>query len=413
MKNLRFSSFLRYSIPGTIWAIGISSLLINLSTSVIQNGTAVYLRSVLGVAVSTVGLVESIVEFIANSLKIFSGIISDYLRRRKLLMVIGFAFLTISKPLLAISKTVTGVLISRTIDRIGNGIQATPRDALVSDAAPKESKGACYGLRQSLSVVGSTLGGVFGYIVMKLSNDNFQLLFSLAAIPAAFATIILILFVRDKLNLGNKESKRKIRLKDAKLLGRRFWILMIVVAIFMSARFGEFYIALHASENLGMPKADIYWITIIFNLFTTIAAFPTGKLADSMNKVNLLFIGFLTLFAADMSIGYASSIFWIFMGTALWGIQRGMTEGIFAILVSDYVPKDLRGTGFGVYYIIVAVATFLATNLAGKIAQKGGEAGAFLSGSLICLVAILSLITLRKILSEPQDKVPNPQDQAA
>ena len=399
MKNLGFFSFLKQSIPGTIWAIGISSLLINLATSVIQNGSAVYLRSVLGIAISTVGLIEAIVECVANSLKIFSGVISDYLRRRKLLMVIGFAFLTISKPLLAVSKTIAGVLIARTIDRIGNGIQASPRDALVSDAAPKESKGACYGLRQSLAVVGSTLGGVFGYIVMKLSGDNFQLLFTLAAIPAAIATIILILFVKEKISAAHKESRRKIRFKDAKLLGKRFWLLMVVVAVFMSARFGEFYIALHASGNLGMPKADIYWITIIFNLFTTFAAFPTGKLADHMNKINLLFVGFLILFLSDMSIGYASNLFWIFIGTALWGIQRGMTEGIFAILVSDYVPKELRGTGFGVYYITVAVATFFATSLAAVIAQKGGEGAAYLTGSIICVVAMFILFVLRKNLA--------------
>lgn len=398
MKSSSFLSFLKQSIPSTIWAIGVSSLLVNLATSVIQSGSAVYLRTVLGVAVSTIGFIEAIVECLANSIKIFAGVISDYLRRRKLLMVIGFTFLTISKPLLAISKNISGILLARTIDRIGNGIQASPRDALVSDAAPKESKGACYGLRQSLAVVGSTLGGVFGMIVMKLSGDNFQLLFTLAAIPAALATIILILFVKEKAQLNSKSGKRKMSLKDIKLLGKKFWILMVVVALFMSARFGEFFISLHACDNLGMEKAYIFVITIVFNLFTTIAAYPVGKLSDGMNRVNLLFIGFAILFLAHLCIGYATNLAWIWIGASLWGIQRGISEGLFSILISDYVPTELRGTGFGVYYIIVSISTFWATSFAGIISQTGGEGAAFLSGAIICSLATLCLFTVRRTL---------------
>ena len=143
MNKSEFFQFLKQSIPGTIWAIGLSSLLINLATSVIQSGSAVYLKAVLGIAVSTIGVIEAVVECVANTVKIFSGIISDYLRRRKWLMVFGFVLLTISKPLIAMSKNISSIIVARTIDRIGNGIQASPRDALISDAAPKETKGAC------------------------------------------------------------------------------------------------------------------------------------------------------------------------------------------------------------------------------------------------------------------------------
>ena len=400
MNKSEFLPFLKQSIPGTIWAIGLSSLLINLATSVIQSGSAVYLKSVLGIAVSTIGMIEAVVECIANTVKIFSGIISDYLRRRKWLMILGFVLLTISKPLMAISKNVSSIIVARTIDRIGNGIQASPRDALISDAAPKETKGACYGLRQSLAVVGSTLGGVFGMTVMKLSDDNFQLLFVLATIPAILAVIILIFFVTETLNHKQKADRRKIRIHDMKALGKRFWVLMLIVAIFMSARFGEFFMSLHACENLGMEKAYLFVITIIFNLFTTLSAFPTGKLSDRMNKITLLFIGVGVLFISDICIGCADNLAWIWIGSALWGIQRGISEGIFSILISDYVPKDLRGTGFGVYYIIVSASVFFANTIAGGVSQYFGEAMAYLTGAGICVIASVALLIFRRVLSQ-------------
>ncbi len=400
MNKSEFLPFLRQSIPGTIWAIGLSSLLINLATSVIQSGSAVYLKAVLGIAVSTIGVIEAVVECIANTVKIFSGIISDYLRRRKWLMVFGFILLTISKPLMAISKNVSSIVLARTIDRIGNGVQASPRDALISDAAPKETKGACYGLRQSLAVIGSTLGGVFGMAVMKLSGDNFQLLFILATIPAILAVVILIFFVKETLNHKQKVDRRKIRIHDMKALGKRFWLLMLVVSIFMTARFGEFFMSLHACENLGMEKAYLFVITIIFNLFTTLSAFPTGKLSDRMNKINLLFIGIAVLFISDICIGCAHNLIWIWVGAALWGIQRGISEGIFSILISDYVPKDLRGTGFGVYYIIVSASVFCANTIAGGISQHYGESVAYLAGAVICIIAVAILLIFRRALSQ-------------
>ncbi len=399
MQRLSFFSFLKHSIPKTIWAIGISSLLINLATSVVFSGSALYLKTVLGVAVSTIGLIEAIVEGIAYSIRIFSGIISDYFKKRKILMIIGFIMLTISKPLLAFSKTFMGIFLARAIDRIGNGIQATPREALISDSSPKEIKGACFGLRQSLALIGSTLGGLFGIVVMFLSKNNFQLLFLLAGIPALIAVVILTIFVKEKQSENNiKNKRRKIKLNDLILLGWRFWILMLVVIIFMFGRFSEVFISLHACGNFGLNLAYGTAITMIFNLLSTIVAYPTGKLSDKIDRTSVLLIGFVFLFLAHISMGFATNLIWIFFGTVLWGIQRGMNDSLFSTLISDYIPKELRGTGFGVYYLIVSASTAFATIIAGIISQKSGEGMAFICGSVFATVAICLLIAFRKKL---------------
>ena len=195
-----------HSIPKSILAIGISSLLINAATSVLFSASALYLKTVLAVSIASIGVLESTVEGIAYFTRTFSGVLSDYFRTRKCFMVMGFALLTISKPLLAFSHTYTHVFLARTVDRLGNGLQASPRDALVSDVAPKEIKGACYGFRQSLSLIGSTIGGILGIIVMNKSNNNFHLLFLLASIPATLALLVLVLFVKEKIK--NKKDKR-------------------------------------------------------------------------------------------------------------------------------------------------------------------------------------------------------------
>lgn len=403
-KEGGFLSFFRASIPQTIWAVGVSSLLINMATTVTFSGTALYLKTVLGIGIASIGVIEAVVEAIAYSVRIFSGVISDYLQRRKMLMLIGFSLLAIAKPMLAFSRSFTEVFWARTVDRIGNGIQASPREALIGDVAPKESKGACYGLRQSLSVIGSTIGGIFGVIVMSLSNNDFELLFLLASIPAFFSVIILFLFVKDKIQhkKGEKIDKVKIKLRDLMLLGKKFWILMIVIAIFMLGRFSEVFIALHACDNFGLNVAYGTSITMVYNLISTFVSYPVGKLSDKMERSFLLFVGLCLSLSSHLLIGLAPNLTLVFIGTITWGAQVGIVQSITATLVSDYVPKELRGTGFGVYYFIVAATTASASMIAGFISQTKGEGAAFIIGATFCSLAIVMFCFMKKHLIATQ-----------
>ncbi|MDR2598358.1 MAG: MFS transporter [Holosporales bacterium] len=401
---MRFSAglfdSLRKDIPRAIWAVGFASLLANVSTSVVFAGSALYLKTVLGVSVATIGMLEAFVEAIAYGVRIFSGVLSDYFRKRKVFLILGFAMITISKPMLSLSRSYGGVLLARATDRIGNGIQASPRDALLSDFAQKEHKGECFGLRQSLAVIGSTLGGLFGIIVMQLTNNNFEVMFMLAGIPAITAVLILILFVHEKIDTEKcKKEKRKIRIHDLKLLGKKFWILMIIVIATMSARFSEVFIALTACGNFGMDISYGTSITIIYNLLSVFVSYPMGKLSDRTSRTTVLFIGIISLALAHLTIGFAHGLTMVFLGTIFWGVQRGITEAMFATLVSDFVPKDLRGTGFGTYYLIVSGSTASASAMAGMISQSFGEGAAFLGGACVCCLALSLLLFFRKFLS--------------
>ncbi|MDR1034574.1 MAG: MFS transporter [Holosporales bacterium] len=396
----RLFAALREAIPGAVWAVGFASLLANVSTSVAFAGSALYLKTVLGVSVATIGMLEALVEAVAYGVRIFSGVLSDYLRKRKAFLILGFAMLAVAKPILALSRSFGEVLIARATDRIGNGIQASPREALISDLAQKEHKGACFGLRQSLAVIGSTLGGLFGIVVMQMTNNNFKIMFMLAGLPAIASVLILIFFVHEKIDSKKrKREKRKIRIHDLKLLGKKFWLLMIIVIATMSARFSEVFISLFAYSSFGMDVSYCTSVTVVYNLLSVFVSYPMGKLSDRMSRTAILFIGIIFLAMAHLAIGFAHSLTMVFIGTIFWGIQRGITEAMFATLVSDYIPKDLRGTGFGAYYLIVSGSTAGASAMAGIISQSLGEGAAFLVGACICCFALVLFLFFRKPLS--------------
>jgi MFS family permease len=401
VQKTGFFCFLKSAIPNIVWAVGISSFLMNIATSVMFSGTALYMKTVLGTAVSTIGLLEAVVEALAYAIRMFSGILSDFLKKRKPVMLCGLTMLLIAKPMLAFSKSMGQIFLARSIDRIGNGIQATPRDALIGDIAPRENKGACYGLRQSLGVIGSTVGGILGIVIMKVTHNNFGKMFLLMSIPALLAVLVGITFIHDKKIDKNKESlRRPIRLCDLKFLGKRFWILMVVVTIFMIARFSEVFISLNACDNYGLDIAYCTVVSVIYNLVSTIVSYPAGKYSDSINRVAVLLIGFVLLFVSHLTIYLASSLSFVFVGTVLWGMQIGITQCILSTLVSEYVPNELRGTGFGVYYFITAISTAFSNIVAGFVSDTHGtESAAFLYGAVFSAMAVIALIICYKKLN--------------
>lgn len=387
----------RTSVPASIWAIGIASFLINVSSVIVFGLSAVYMKTILGVATGWIGLLEGIVEACAYGIKVFSGVFSDYIKRRKVIMVWGFALATLARPILAISSSFSAVFTSRVLDRIGNGIQSTPRDALVGDLSPSSIKGTCYGLRQSLATAGSLFGGVIGVIAMILTHQDFHLVFWIAAIPAALGLLILIISVKDAAPSEASKAqlqRHPIHWSDLPRLGKPYWILMIVAGFFMMARVSEAMLILHAHQNFGLSETYIPLILILYNGTNSLASYPIGRLSDKMSRYTLLGIGFAVLILADILLASASNIAVMLLGVAVWGIQIGITQSMFLALIADSIPEDLRGTGFGIFYLISALSLLLAGSIGGGIAQFYSEFMTFTVSGIIGTFALMVLLIL-------------------
>ena len=191
-------SFLRWrEIPGGIWALGFVSLLMDISSEMIHALLPVYLVTVLGTSVLTVGVIEGIAEATASITKVFSGALSDWLGKRKLLAVLGYGLAAFTKPVFPLASGIGWLMAARFIDRIGKGIRGAPRDALIADIAPPRLRGASFGLRQSLDTVGAFLGPLLAIGLMWLTANNFTTVFWIAVIPAFLSFAVIVFAVRE------------------------------------------------------------------------------------------------------------------------------------------------------------------------------------------------------------------------
>lgn len=184
-------------LPKSIIALGLVSLFMDVSSEMIHSLLPVFLVTVLGASALSVGFIEGIAEATASIAKVFSGVISDWMGRRKPLVLLGYGLATLTKPLFPLAQGIGAVLTARFIDRIGKGIRGAPRDALIADITPQEIRGAAYGLRQAMDTVGGFAGPLLAMALMAATQDNFRLVFWVAVLPAIICVLLIIFGLKN------------------------------------------------------------------------------------------------------------------------------------------------------------------------------------------------------------------------
>jgi len=392
-------------LPAGIWALGFVSLFMDISSELIHSLLPIFMMTTLGASVIAVGFIEGIAEAAAAITKVFSGIISDHIRKRKILAVLGYGLAAITKPLFPLATTLSWVFSARFIDRIGKGIRGAPRDALVADITPPNQRGAAYGLRQALDSAGAFMGPLLAVIFMVIFVNDIRSVLWIAVIPAFIAMGVLIFGVHepDRPQTSNPTGKRFFSLRNTRRLPRRYWLILGLNSIFTLARFSEAFLILRA-QSVGLAVGFVPAIMIVMNAVYALTAYPAGILTDRMRPRTLLAAGLAVLIAADIILASADKPLHVFIGTALWGLHMGLTQGLFAKLVADHAPVRLRGTAFGIFNLVTGGALLTASAVAGLLWSVVGAQATFITGAAFTALALIGLILVKS--GKPSNPLP-------
>src|SRR5581483_5346947 len=382
----------RTAIPRGVWALGLVSLCMDLSSELIHSILPLYLAIGLGASTLTIGIIEGVAEAIALIVKMFSGVLSDVFRRRKPLVLLGYGLAALTKLVFPLAPSLSWVVAARFADRVGKGIRGAPRDALIADLTPAHVRGAGFGLRQVLDTVGAVAGPLAALAAMALRNSNFRAVFWVAVIPAFIAVLLIVVGVHEpERSTHARASGPRIDMHAIRRLGREYAIVVIIAAILTLARFSEAFLVLRA-QNVGIEVAKVPWVMVVMSFVYAIVAYPAGRAADRGHATQLLHSGFLALMAADVVLALAQSAPGVYAGSALWGLHMGLTQGLLAALVAACAPEDLRGTAFGVFNLVSGIALLIASAMAGWLWEMHGPAATFYVGAGLTFVAWLALL---------------------
>ncbi len=380
------------ALPVGIWALGFGSLFMDISSELIHSLLPVFMVTTLGASMITVGIIEGAAEATAAVMKVFSGALSDYLGKRKFLLVLGYALAAFTKPIFPLATSVNWVFTARFVDRVGKGIRGAPRDALVADITPPQMRGAAYGLRQALDSVGALIGPLLAVALMIWFANDIRKVMWVAVGPAFIAVALLLIYVREpERATADGPAKAPLTLADAKRLPLRYWLVVLVGAVFTLARFSEAFLVLRA-QDVGLELGYVPIVMIVMNVFYAGAAYPSGAAADHVSQRTLLFLGLALLIAADLVLAFAASPLIVFAGAALWGLHMAFTQGLLSKLIADTAPAELLGTGFGIFNLASGCALLLASVIAGSLWSSLGASATFLAGAVFAAVAAIGLL---------------------
>jgi len=374
-------------------------MLMDVSSEMIHALLPIYLVTVLGASATTVGAIEGIAEATASVTKVFSGAISDWIGKRKLLAALGYGLAAVTKPIFPLAPTVGWLVAARFIDRIGKGIRGAPRDALVADIAPAHLRGASFGLRQSLDTIGAFLGPLLAILLMWLTANHFRTVFWIAVIPAFFSLALIVFAVREPERAPTlRKVKFPLHRDELARLGGTYWLVVAVATVFTLARFSEAFLLLRANQ-VGLQVMLVPAVLVVMNVVYALAAYPAGVLADDDNRYRVLVVGVGFLVLADLVLAFAPGIGGVTAGVILWGLHMGFTQGLLATLVADTSPPELRGTAFGMFNLLTGGALLAASVVAGILWDSVGARGTFVSGAVLATMALLGLFAIRRRLS--------------
>jgi len=389
------------AIPRGVWALGLVSLCMDLSSELVHALLPLYMVGALGASMLTIGIVEGIAEATALVVKVFSGVLSDVFRRRKPLVLLGYGLAAVTKVVFPLAPTLAWVVGARFVDRVGKGIRGAPRDALIADLAPANLRGASFGLRQALDTVGGVGGPLLALAAMALFAGSFEAAFWVAVVPAGLAVLLLAVGVREpERPVGAGAGRPRLAWRDVRRLPRDYWIVVGIATLLTLARFSEAFLVLRG-RDLGLTVTEAPWVMVVMSAVYAAVSYPAGTAFDRGQGTRLFTAGLGALVAADLALAFAPSPPLLFVGAALWGLHMGLTQGLLAALVAVHSPADLRGSAFGAFNLACGVALLVASALAGGLWDAYGPRTTFVAGALFTVMAGVALRRQRLDLRRP------------
>lgn len=386
-------------IPRSVWVLGGVSLLMDVSSEMVQTLMPLYLVAGLGLSALAVGLIEGIGAFTAVLIKLWAGTLADRPSWRKRLMLAGYGLAALSRPILPLAESAAGAFSARFLDRIGKGLRGAPRDAMIAADTPAAIRGQAFGLRKSMDTLGGFFGPLLATLLLLATAGQMQVVLWVAVIPAALAVALLFFGIEPSADTTPaKPGKNLPTWASMSALGQGFWLVMAVVVVLTLARFSEAFLLLKAADS-GISLVWVPLILVLMHLVYSLVAYPVGVLSDRMGRMGLLLISLAFLFIAYLLLAGSDHWMTLLLAVVFWGLHMGFSQGILATLVADVAPESLRGTAFALFGLITGAAMLVGNLLAGGLWTFYGAAVPFQVGAVTVLVALLLLLLLKSRLS--------------
>lgn len=377
----------RLLVKRNVWALGIVSLLTDISSEMVFSVLPVFMSSVLMLDKALIGLIEGVAESSASVSKLLAERTERLAGSRKRAIILGYGISTLLKPFFAVANLWWQVLVFRTGDRIGKGLRGPPRDAIIANSVSDEERGFAFGLHRAMDTTGAVIGPILAFLILSAFSGRFDIVFLSSFVPAALALIVIWLFVKERRVVQEKKEPAVMR-------GSYRWFLASA-SLFALGNLSFAFLLIRVQE-LGVALELIPLAYLMYTIPYALAAIPFGRLADRIGRSAALSVS-LILFALVFSgFAFVSDITAAIFLLALYGVSTAGTDTIQRIIASELVPKQRRTGSLGTYQGITGMLAFPASLVAGVLWSGLGHEYAFGFAALMSLLALAALTRISR-----------------
>jgi len=402
-------------LRGNVLMLGLISFFTDLSSEMIYPLLPIFMTGLLplGEAAVYIGIMEGTAESIANLLKVFSGHISDRIKKRKRFAIIGYGISTLFRPCMALATAGWMVVAFRSFDRVGKGLRTAPRDALISDSVDQSLWGRAFSFHRVMDHAGAVLGPVMAAAALSIfwgqgvwserggaaTPDEMRALrwiFAAALLPGLAAMAFLIGKVRDIEPAAKaKATHEEVPLSPKTVaLPKRFYYYLGIVTLFALGNSSDLFLVLYGKTKFDLPLSAVIVLWAMLHISKIVFSLPGGILSDKFGRRIMILIGWLVYVGVYSGMVFVTPdqpmVFWGLI--AAYGAYYGLTEGAERALVADYIaPKD-RGKAFGFYHGAIGMASLPASLLFGIFWSSFRPELAFTIGAALAAAATVLLM---------------------
>jgi MFS family permease len=378
-----------FGLHKNVFFSGLVSLFMDISSEMIYPLVPLFLTEVLGTTKTAVGIIEGVAESTASILKVFSGWLSDFLGRRKLLMGIGYGVSVLSRPIIAGAASWGEVLTARFIDRVGKGVRTAPRDAIIAASTEGLLPGRAFGLHRAMDTVGAIIGPALSAVLLVVFLLDLRLIFLFAAVPGTIAVALIVLFIKEKRRARPWLLKvPHLSLTHFNAPFRRY---ILVIVIFSLGNISEAFIILRA-RDLGIQKELVPIVYLLFNIIYATSSMPFGMAADKVGVKKMVLLGLLLYSAIFAGFAAAREALHIWLLFSLYGVYKGMSDGTQRAYIAELAGPEVSGTAFGIFHSAVGLLLLPASIIGGVLWDSIGPEATFLYSASLALLSVLIFV---------------------
>jgi MFS family permease len=361
----------------TVWGMTATSFLSDLGHEA-QSTILPTFMAALGLPPAALGTVEGVADASASFIKLGAGWFSDRVGRRKPFVVLGYLATGLASGIIALASGFPVVLAGKVFGWLGRGIRGPLRDAMLTDAIPREARGRAFGFHRFGDSLGAIVGPMLAVTLLGASGgllDSARRLLWWSLVPGVLSALVFGLLVTERARASTSGHVFGLALRQ---MPKRFRRYLLGVGIFGAGDFAHSMLILAATQLLspswGALKAagiggSLY---VLHNVVYAAAAYPAGALADRYGHQRMLAWGYSLSAVVPLSLAayfhwHIGSVLLLAGSFGIAGLVNGVQDTLEGSTTGDLAPVAQRGLAFGLLGATNGVGDLVSSVVVGAL----------------------------------------------